>query len=74
MVARGLAWGGVSWEPGFAGTFSGDCDEIWGTIFRDRNIQLHCDNMGVVQVINQVTASSVPVVRLLWYLVLSCLQ
>lgn len=48
--------------------------EIWRDTFWDWKIWLHCDNLGVDQVINQVTASSAPVVRLLHYLMLRCLQ
>ncbi|XP_040211442.1 uncharacterized protein LOC120942272 [Rana temporaria] len=48
--------------------------ELWGTSFRDRKVRFHGDNLGVVQVINRVTASSPPVIRLLRHLVLRCLQ
>ena len=48
--------------------------ELWGAAFRDRKVRFHGDNMGVVQVINRVTASSPPVIRLLRHLVLRCLQ
>lgn len=44
------------------------------TIWRDRfkKVTFHCDNMGIVTVINNVSASSFPVVRLLLHLVLAC--
>ena len=48
--------------------------ELWGAECRDLKIRLNCDNMGVVQVINRISGSSVPVVRLLRHLVLRCLQ
>lgn len=48
--------------------------ELWGASFRDLKVRFHGDNMGVVQVINRVTASSPPVIRLLQHLVLRCLQ
>ena len=48
--------------------------EIWGAEFRNLKVRLHCDNLGVVQVINRASASSQPVVRLLRYLVLRCLR
>ncbi|XP_077309889.1 pancreatic lipase-related protein 2-like [Lithobates pipiens] len=48
--------------------------EIWGESFRNLKVRFNCDNMGVVQVINRLTVASVPVVRLLRHLVLSCLQ
>lgn len=37
-------------------------------------MRFHGDNLGVVQVINRITASSPPVIRLLQHLVLRCLQ
>ena len=48
--------------------------ELWGAEFRDKKVRFHCDNLGVVQAINRVSASSPPVVRLLQHLVLRCLQ
>lgn len=30
--------------------------ELWGQEFRNKRIRFHCDNMGVVQVINSITA------------------
>lgn len=48
--------------------------ELWGASFRDLKVRFHGDNMGVVQVINRITASSPPVIRLLQHLVLRCLQ
>lgn len=46
---------------------------VWGDLFRNRKICFHCDNMGVVLAINQLSASSPPVVKLLQQLVLECL-
>lgn len=46
--------------------------ELWDTAWRNLKIRLNCDNMGVVQVVNQLSASSQPVIRLLRHLV--CLQ
>lgn len=48
--------------------------EIWGSKFRDRRVCFHCDNLGVVEVILSLSASSPPVVRLLRHLVLRCLS
>lgn len=48
--------------------------ELWGASFRDLKVCFHGDNLGVVQVINKVSASSPLVVRLLQNLVLRCLQ
>lgn len=48
--------------------------ELWGESSRNMKIRLDCYNMGVVQVINQISASSQPVIRLLRHLVLRCLQ
>lgn len=48
--------------------------ELWGASFRDLKVRFHGDNMGVVQVINRITASSPPVIRLLQHLVLRFLQ
>lgn len=36
--------------------------ELWGAKYKDLKIGLTCDNIGVVQVINQITGSSGPVV------------
>ena len=48
--------------------------ELCGEECRNLKIRLNCDNMGVVQVINRISGSSLPVVRLLRHLVLRCLQ
>ncbi|KAM8966995.1 uncharacterized protein RCH25_025667 [Pelodytes ibericus] len=48
--------------------------EIWGPRLRNRKVCFQCDNMSVVQAINNVSASSLPVIRLLRHLVLRCLQ
>lgn len=48
--------------------------EIWGESFRNLKVRLNCDNLGVVQVINRLSAKSLPVVRLLRHLVLRCLK
>lgn len=48
--------------------------ELWGASFRDLKVHFHGDNLGVVQVINKVSAASPPVVRLLRHLVLRCMQ
>ncbi|CAN2388360.1 RNA-mediated [Pristimantis euphronides] len=48
--------------------------ELWGDRFRNSKVRFHCDNMGVVMAINQVSASSPPVVRLLRHLVLRCMS
>lgn len=48
--------------------------ELWGEDFRNRRVRFHCDNLGVVQAINNNSASSPPVVRLLRHLVLTCLR
>lgn len=47
---------------------------LWGDLFSNKKVRLHCDNWGVVQVINSLSGSSPPVVRLFQYLVLCCLQ
>ncbi|KAM3934863.1 uncharacterized protein RB166_002258 [Leptodactylus fuscus] len=47
---------------------------VWGDSFRNKKIRLHCDNLGVVQAINGLTASSPPVVCLLQQFVLLCLS
>ncbi|KAM4045389.1 uncharacterized protein ACNLHF_009217 [Anomaloglossus baeobatrachus] len=48
--------------------------EIWYNIFQNRKVRFHCDNLGVVEVINKQSASSLPVVTLLRHLVLRCLK
>lgn len=48
--------------------------ELWGESFRDLKVCFHGDNLGVVKVINKVSASSLLVVRLIKHLVLRCLQ
>ncbi|KAM3922975.1 uncharacterized protein RB166_012055 [Leptodactylus fuscus] len=49
--------------------------EVWGGVFRDKRLRLHCDNLGgVVQAINNLSASSPPVVCLLQQLVLRCMS
>lgn len=40
----------------------------------NRWVNFHCDNLGVVHAINSLSASSLPVVRLLHHQVLLCLQ
>lgn len=47
---------------------------LWGEVFRNKKICFHCDNLGVVVAINQLSASSPPVVKLLQQLVLECLS
>ncbi|KAM3924807.1 uncharacterized protein RB166_008163 [Leptodactylus fuscus] len=47
---------------------------VWGSAFRNKKICFHCDNLGVVQAINGLSASSPPVVRVLQKLVLECLS
>lgn len=47
---------------------------IWGEMFRNRKVCFHCVNLGVVMAINQLSASSPPVVKLLQQLVLECLS
>lgn len=39
--------------------------ELWGESFRNLKVRFHRDNLGVVQVINKVSATCPPVVRLL---------
>ncbi|KAM4706799.1 NACHT domain- and WD repeat-containing protein 1 [Discoglossus pictus] len=46
---------------------------IWGSAFPDRRVLFHTDNMGVLQAVNNITATSIPVVQLLCHLVLCCL-
>lgn len=48
--------------------------EIWGESFQNSKIRLNCDNMGVVQVVNHISESSLPIIRMLWYMMLRCLQ
>lgn len=48
--------------------------EIWGRAFQNKKVRFHCDNLGVVTAINNLSASSLPVVRLLRHLVLLCLR
>ncbi|KAM3929167.1 uncharacterized protein RB166_006956 [Leptodactylus fuscus] len=47
---------------------------VWGSFFRNKRIRFHCDNLGVVQAINGLSASSPPVIRVLQRLVLECLS
>lgn len=47
---------------------------LWGGAFKDRKVRFHGYNLGVVQVINRITASFPPVIRLLQHLVLRRLQ
>lgn len=42
--------------------------------FRNKKVCFYCDNLGVVTSINQLSASSPPVVKLLQQLVLECLS
>ncbi|XP_077338353.1 uncharacterized protein LOC143983017 [Lithobates pipiens] len=48
--------------------------ELWGAEFCNLKLRINCDNMGVVQVLNRMTASSPPVIRLLRQLVFRCLR
>ena len=32
--------------------------ELWGTVFSNKKVCLHCDNLGVVQVINSLPGDS----------------
>ncbi|XP_053570053.1 uncharacterized protein LOC128660298 isoform X1 [Bombina bombina] len=48
--------------------------ELWGGELANRTIICWSDNMGVVEIINQLSASSMPVVKYLRYLVLKCLK
>ncbi|XP_077309137.1 uncharacterized protein LOC143928250 [Lithobates pipiens] len=48
--------------------------ELWGESCRNLKLRINCDNMGVVQVVNRMSASSPPVIRLLRQLVLRCLR
>ncbi|KAM3909894.1 uncharacterized protein RB166_021519 [Leptodactylus fuscus] len=47
---------------------------VWGEFFRNNRVRFHCDNLGVVQALNRLSASSPPVVRVLQRLVLECLR
>ncbi|KAM8945815.1 uncharacterized protein RCH25_049154 [Pelodytes ibericus] len=47
---------------------------LWGPCFENKKVRFWCDNLGVVQAINNGSASSPPVIRLLKELVLICLQ
>lgn len=47
--------------------------ELWKQEFRNKRVRFHCDNLGVVQAINSISASSPLVVRFLRHLVLQCL-
>ncbi|KAM4808264.1 adhesion G-protein coupled receptor V1 [Rhinophrynus dorsalis] len=47
---------------------------LWGERMRDCRIVFHSDNMGVVQSVNNLSASSPPVLALLRRLVLCCLR
>ncbi|KAM4704352.1 LOW QUALITY PROTEIN: uncharacterized protein WCC33_012757 [Rhinophrynus dorsalis] len=48
--------------------------ELWGDSLRNNCVVFHCDNLGVVDVVKNLTASSLPVLRLLRWLVLRCLR
>ncbi|KAM4697815.1 LOW QUALITY PROTEIN: uncharacterized protein WCC33_013419 [Rhinophrynus dorsalis] len=48
--------------------------ELWRSSLREQRVVFHCDNLGVVEVINNLSASSLPVLRLLRFLVLACLN
>ncbi|KAM4053257.1 uncharacterized protein ACNLHF_005994 [Anomaloglossus baeobatrachus] len=48
--------------------------EVWGQDLKDRKVRFMCDNLGVVQCVNKLTADSPPVVDLLRHLVLKCLE
>lgn len=48
--------------------------ELWGEACRNLKLRINCDNMGVVQVVNRMSASSHPVIRLLRQLVFRCLS
>ncbi|KAM3936164.1 uncharacterized protein RB166_003282 [Leptodactylus fuscus] len=47
---------------------------VWGEFFWNNRVRFHCDNLGVVQALNRLSASSPPVVRVLQRLVLECLR
>ena len=48
--------------------------ELWGESFRNSKVRFSCDNLGVVQVVNRISAESPSVVSLLRHLVLRCLH
>lgn len=48
--------------------------ELWGEDLRNRRVVFWTDNMSVVHVINRLSARSPPVISLLRFLVLRCLQ
>lgn len=48
--------------------------ELWSPSLANRSVVFWCDNLGVVQAINNQRSSSPPALRLLRYLVLRCLQ
>ena len=48
--------------------------ELWGESLRNLKVRFNCDNLGVVQVVNRLSAASPPVVSLLRHLVLRCLH
>ncbi|KAM4016539.1 uncharacterized protein ACNLHF_002833 isoform 1-T1 [Anomaloglossus baeobatrachus] len=47
---------------------------IWGPAFRNKRILFWTDNMSVVHAINHLTSSSLPVLKLLRFFVLQCLE
>lgn len=48
--------------------------EIWGQQFANKRIIIHTDNKGVMFALNCLSSKSLPVIRLLRYLVLLCLK
>lgn len=48
--------------------------ELWASCLADHSIVFWCDNLGVVQAINNQRGSSLQILRLLRYLVFRCLQ
>lgn len=48
--------------------------DIWGPLLVNKRILLFCDNMGVVQVINNLSAKSPPVVKVMRHLVFLALK
>lgn len=48
--------------------------ELWGETLSNKKVWFNCNNMGVVSAINNISASSPPVIRLLRYLAHSCLR
>lgn len=48
--------------------------ELWGPHLRNKRVCFWSDNMGVVNCINSLTSSSLPVLSLLRHLVLKCLE